>query len=251
MKLEMLLQNQWALAFVLNTFLIFCSYRIPLLTRSGWVSAGILGTILWGCIGWNGWISVVIYLTLGSLVTRIGFKSKQKSGLAEGRGGKRGPENVWGSASTGTFIALLIGIGFASEQLLLIAFSASFAAKLADTFGSEIGKRWGKSAFLITSFRKVPVGTDGAISIEGTLASALGSVLMTISMASVSLISSLNVVILVFLTGFIATLFESLLGAVVQNRYRYLTNEVINALQTLFAALLAIILSISFNVLNT
>ena len=64
------------------------------------ISAGILGTILWGCMSWQGWMSVVIYLIFGSLVTKIGFKFKKEQGIAEKRGGRRGPENVWGSAAT-------------------------------------------------------------------------------------------------------------------------------------------------------
>ena len=102
----------------------------------------------------------MIYLVLGSLVTRLGFAQKQKQGLAEARGGLRGPANVWGSAFTGTVIALLIGAGIGSATLLLIGFAASFAAKLADTFGSEIGKRWGRTIVLITSLRRVPAGTE-------------------------------------------------------------------------------------------
>ena len=101
----------WATAFALNGVLIALAQRVPLLTRAGWCHAAILGTILWGCLGWSGWLAVVAYLTLGSMVTKIGFQNKQSRGLAEARGGQRGPENVWGSAAVGAFLALLIGAG--------------------------------------------------------------------------------------------------------------------------------------------
>ena len=127
---------QWYLAFLINSLLISIFHRLPLLTRTGWIHAGALGTILWGALNWQGWSAVVCYFLMGSIVTRLGIKYKQRIGLAEGRGGKRGPENVWGSAAVGTIIALLIGAGFGSRNLLLIGFSASFSAKLADTFGS-------------------------------------------------------------------------------------------------------------------
>ena len=48
----------------------------------------------------------------------------------------------------------------------------SSATKLADTFASEIGKAYGKTTFLITTLEKVPPGTEGAISAEGTAADA-------------------------------------------------------------------------------
>ena len=231
----------WIQALLLNTVLIAVAQRIPLLTPAGWVHAGALGTILWGCLGWRGWVAVVAYLVLGSLVTRLGLREKQERGLAEARGGRRGPENVWGSAATGACLALLIGAGVEPRSLLLVGFSASFAAKLADTFGSEIGKRWGRRPVLITTLRSVPPGTEGAISLAGTLASAAGSVLMTLVMWQLQLLPSISVSLVVMLIGLLATLAESLLGALAQDRFRWLSNELVNALQTLLAAFMAML----------
>ena len=231
----------WIQALLLNTVLIAVAQRAPLLTPAGWVHAGALGTILWGCLGWRGWVAVVAYLVLGSLVTRVGLREKQERGLAEARGGRRGPENVWGSAATGASLALLIGAGVAPRSLLLVGFSASFAAKLADTFGSEIGKRWGRRPVLITTLRSVPPGTEGAISLAGTLASAAGSVLMTLVMWQLQLLPSISVSLVVMLIGLLATLAESLLGALAQDRFRWLSNELVNALQTLLAAVMAML----------
>ena len=44
----------------INTLLIALAQRLPLLTRNGWIHAGALGTILWGCLGWRGWLAVVL-----------------------------------------------------------------------------------------------------------------------------------------------------------------------------------------------
>ena len=161
----------WLFALALNALLIALAQRAPLLTPSGWVHAGILGTVLWGSLGWRGWLAVVAYLVMGSLVTRLGLRRKQERGLAEGRGGRRGPENVWGSALVGAVLAL-IATHAPSRWLepLLLGFAASFSAKLADTFGSEIGKRWGRHTVLITTFQAAPAGTEGAVSLEGTAA---------------------------------------------------------------------------------
>jgi len=237
---------QWIWAFCLNAILIALAQPLPLLTRSGWVHAGGLGTILWGCLGWQGWLSVVIYLFLGSFVTRLGFERKQASGLAEERGGRRGPENLWGSAATGACLAILFSLKLGSGRLLLVGFAASFAAKLADTFGSEIGKRWGSKTFLITSLRPVSAGTDGAISVEGTLASSLGSFAMTFVMVSLFYDQIGRFAFVIFIAGFIATLFESFLGALFQQRLSFLTNEIVNGIQTTFAALLAMAIAYKF-----
>ncbi len=243
MSLSFLISSQWLLAFLINIVLITCAQRTPLLTTRGWLHAATLGTILYGCLGLEGWLYVVIYLLFGYLVTKVGFEYKKSLGLAEGRGGRRGPENVWGSAFVGAILALMIAANMGDYSLLIIGFSASFSAKLADTFGSEIGKRWGNSAFLITNFKKVPVGTDGAISLEGTFASLFGSFLMTTSACALSLIPIGITFVVVFISGFLATLAESFIGAFFQERHSWLSNELVNGLQTFIGALLAMILS--------
>jgi len=212
------------------------------MTKGGWISAGVLGTILWGCLSWQGWISVVIYLLFGSLVTKIGYKFKKEQGIAEKRGGRRGPENVWGSAATGLVLAIMTQLNPANIVMFKIGFAASFSAKLADTFGSEIGKRFGKDTYLITSLKKVKRGTEGGISLEGTLASVFGSIFMTFIMLLLSIISTKYHFIIVAASGFLATLSESIIGARFQNKYK-LSNEMVNAIQTSIAAVFAILYS--------
>jgi len=236
--------SHWLLALALNALLIALAQRAPLLTPAGWVHAGILGTLLWGSLGWRGWLAVVAYLALGSLVTRLGLRDKQARGLAEARGGRRGPENVWGSALVGALLALLV---CRAPTLwvppLLLAFAASFSAKLGDTFGSEIGKRWGRHTVLITTLRPVPPGTEGAVSLEGTAASLAGALLMGLVMLALGLLSGPAAWALVAVVGLVATLLESLVGATLQRRHAWLSNELVNGLQTLIAALLALALA--------
>ena len=233
----------WLYALLINGLLIALAQRVPLLTKAGWVHAGILGTLLWGSLGPRGWLAVVAYLALGSMVTKLGFRSKQARGLAEARGGRRGPENVWGSAATGAVLALATQLlPPQATPVLLVGFAASFAAKLADTFGSEIGKRWGRHTVLITTLRPVPPGSEGAISLEGTAASLVGTALMALLMLALGLLSGASTWLLVTLVGLVATLLESLIGATAQQRWRWLSNELVNGIQTAIAALLAMAL---------
>jgi len=231
--------NQFFIGFCINFILIYIFCNIPLMTKSGWINAGILGTILWGCLSWQGWISVVIYLLFGSVVTKIGFDFKKEKGIAEKRGGRRGPENVWGSAATGLFLAIMTKFDTANVVIFKIGFAASFAAKLADTFGSEIGKRFGKNTYLITSLKKVDRGTEGGISLEGTFASIFGSIFMAFVMLRLLIISTKTHFIIVAVSGFFATLTESIIGAKFQNKYK-LSNEIVNAIQTSIASFFAI-----------
>ena len=236
--------NPWWVGLLVNGGLILLLHRLPVLTARGWVHGGALGTLLWGTMGWPGWLTVVLYLALGSAVTRLGLKRKQALRLAEARGGRRGPRNLWGSAATGLSLAVLMTMAPAgARSLLTLGFVASFAAKLGDTWGSEIGKRWGGRTLLITTLQPVPAGTEGAVSIIGTVASVVAIVLYA-ALALALLKPSIGpgplaqlVLLGAAATG--ATMVESWMGATWQGRVAWLTNELVNAALTVVAALLA------------
>ena len=76
-------------------FLALRPKLLKILTEEGFWNAFALGTGLWATLGWRGWTLCVGYLFLGSAVTKVRFEEKEKRGIAEGRGGRRGPENTW------------------------------------------------------------------------------------------------------------------------------------------------------------
>ena len=210
-----------------------------MLTAEGFAHAFALGTLLWTTLGWRGWTLCVMYLFLGQAVTKIKFSEKEKAGIAEARGGRRGPENVWGSALTGLICAAcsvqgdgsFLGI---SSDVYLLAYVASLATKLADTFASEIGKAYGKTTFLITTFERVEPGTEGAVSAEGTAAAVVGGLLLSLYGYAVHLISWPGVIVST-VAAFLATNAESLIGATLQEKegMEFMTNEVVNFINTL------------------
>ncbi|MEH1782262.1 MAG: TIGR00297 family protein [Nostoc sp.] len=249
--------NPWLVAVVLNTILLGLAWISPkkLLTPAGLFHAWFLAILIWVTLGWQGYAVVMFYFLVGSGVTRIGMAQKEAEGIAEKRSGARGPENVWGSALTGALCALGVGIinsGFfvASPQslvpnpqsLLLLAYVASFSTKLADTTASEVGKAYGKSTFLITTLQPVPRGTEGAVSLEGTLAGIVASIAIAFIGWGVGLIDLLGVAWCV-LAAFIATNLESVIGATLQSKYTWLTNEVVNIFNTLIGAIASVLLA--------
>ena len=246
--------NSWLVAVGLNTVLLGIGWIAPkkLLTPAGLLHAWLLGVLLWGSLGWQGYLVVLFYFVVGSAVTRIGMAQKEAEGIAEKRSGARGPENVWGSALTGTLCALGILVVPALDgetkfitSLLLLGFVASFSTKLSDTCASEVGKAYGKRTFLITNLQPVARGTEGAVSLEGTLAGILGSAIALLAWG-VGLITLLGVVFCL-LAAFIATNIESLIGATLQAKIGWLTNEVVNILNTSIGAITAILLALAWH----
>lgn len=151
-----------------------------------------------------------------------------------------------GSAATGLICAVCAaqGEGFLgiSRPGFLLGFVASLATKLADTFASEIGKAYGKTTFLITTFARVPPGTEGAISAEGCVAAVLGGLLLATYGFLIGLIDLPGVGIAT-IAAFVATNIESLIGATLQEKkgFAWMTNEVVNSINTLIGAGLSIL----------
>jgi uncharacterized protein (TIGR00297 family) len=245
--------NPWVLSVTINTILLGLALVLPkkLLTVLGILHAWLLGIIVWGTLGWQGYAVVIFYFLVGSLVTKVGIEQKQAAGIAEKRSGARGPENVWGSALSGTICAVgtLLTPQFyysnsnAIAALLVLGYVASFSTKLSDTCASEIGKAYGRHTFLITTLKPVPRGTEGAVSLEGTLAGIIGSLAIALVGWGVGLIDTWGI-IWCLIAAAIATNIESLIGATLQNKYDWLTNEVVNFLNTTIGAIAAIVLAV-------
>lgn len=238
----------WLVGALLNSGLLVLAWFAPkkLLTPSGYIHAWVLGVLIWGCLGWRGYTVVMVYFLVGSGVTRIGMARKQAAGIAEKRSGARGPENVWGSALVATLCALgiwtiraLIPTAALWVTLLWLGYVSSFSTKLSDTTASEVGKAYGKRTFLITTLKPVPAGTEGAVSLEGTLAGVLGSAVIALVGWAVGIISPIGMGICL-IAAFVATNAESLIGATLQTRWNWLTNEQVNIINTAIGALVAI-----------
>jgi uncharacterized protein (TIGR00297 family) len=241
-----MLTNPWLVTILLNTILLGIAWITPkkLLTPMAYLHAWFLGIIVWGSLEWRGYLIVLFYFLVGSSVTRIGLARKEAEGIAEKRSGMRGPENVWGSALAGAICALLsLFVPEPWTYLLILGYVASFSTKLADTTASEVGKAYGKTTYLITNLQPVPRGTEGAVSLEGTIAGLVAGTAISLLGWGIGAIDLLGVLWCV-IAAFIATNIESLIGATLQTRFLWLTNELVNVINTVIGAIVAILLGL-------
>jgi uncharacterized protein (TIGR00297 family) len=121
--------------------------------------------------------------------------------------------------------------------LFLRALAGAFATAAADTVSSEVGQLWGRRTFLITTFRPVPRGTEGAVSLEGTAAGVAASLVLGGLGAALGLFPWTGAAV-VAVAAFLGTTLESVLGATVEHR-GWLDNEAMNFLNTLIGAVAA------------
>ena len=123
-----------------------------------------------------------------------------------------------------------------------MGYVASFSTKLSDTTASEVGKAYGKRTFLITTLKPVSPGTEGAVSLEGTLAGIIASAVIAVVAYIVGLISVIGI-IYCMISALIATNLESVIGATLQENLEWMTNEIVNIINTLIGAVAAILLA--------
>lgn len=254
------LLQRFGQAVALNSvlFVVAKAKQQRVLTAAGLLHGLFLGVLLWTCLWWQGYVLCLSLLVFGSIVTRIKRAEKEAAGIAEKRGGARGPENLWGAAGAAAIcavcalmVSLLAQAGGGKRlyeelyRVLLVGYTAALATKLSDTTASEIGKAYGSITYLVTTLQVVPKGTEGAVSAEGTVAGAAASVLAALYGLGVGLLRGWMDVGIVIVAAFVATTAESFIGASVQDRYKW-SNELVNFLNTTIGAMVGIILGYCF-----
>jgi uncharacterized protein (TIGR00297 family) len=175
-----------------------------------------------------------------SVTSRLGLKRKVLLGIAEEREGRRGTGNAIANCGVAA-VAAIAAATTPDRAPSLLALVAALTAGGSDTVASEIGKAWGRSTFLVTTFSRVPPGTPGAMSLEGTaagLAAAFG--LATIGLA-VGLVPA-SALLAIVVAATVGALVESTLGATLEGP-GILNNDMLNFVNTAVAAAVALVLA--------
>ncbi|HEY2737497.1 MAG TPA: TIGR00297 family protein [Thermoanaerobaculia bacterium] len=224
------------LAAVINGALAGLAYAARTVNLSGVIGGFLVGFTIYAFLDWRGFLLLLAFFVIGSACTKLGYKRKAAAKLAQEEGGRRGARHAFANAGVSTACAVFAALTD-HPVLFGLAFAAAFATAAADTASSEIGQLLGRRTFLITTFRPVPRGTEGAVSVEGTLAGIFASLLLGVLGAAVGLYGWTGVVIVV-VAAFLGTTFESIVGAALEKR-QLLDNEALNFLNTLVGALVA------------
>jgi uncharacterized protein (TIGR00297 family) len=205
---------------------------------AGGISAVLIGVAITVGLGLPGLLVMIAFFVLGSAATKLGYRVKQARGIAQEKGGARGWRNAWANGGVAAFLALMAALDPQHSGLYAIAFAAAVATAAADTCSSEVGKAYGRRTFLITTLRPVPPGTEGAISLEGTLGGLLGGALVA-AVGALGGLYTWPVAGLVALAGLLGSLAESVIGTVAERR-GWLDNDLLNALNTALGAAIVV-----------
>ena len=225
------------LAAAINATLAALAYKARTVDLSGVIGGFLVGFLIYAFLDWRGFLLLLAFFVIGSGCTKIGYKRKAAAKLAQEKGGRRGARHAFANAGVATACALFAALT-PHPVLFGLAFAAAFATAAADTASSEIGQLLGRRTFLITTLRPVPRGTEGAVSLEGTLAGIFASLIIAVLGALVGLYPWAGVLAVV-IAAFVGTTFESVVGAALEKR-QLLDNEALNFLNTLVGALVAV-----------
>ncbi len=212
------------------------AYALGMVSAGGASGGFVVGAIIYAALGPQGFAVLALFVVGGSALTRLGYEVKDRSGTAQESGGRRGAKNALANCTVATLCAVLAAL--TGYEAFAAAFVASLGAAFADTAESEVGQLYGREPRLVTTLRPVPPGTDGAVSLPGTLAGAVAALLTAALGFSLGMLDSTAVTLLVTFAAFLGTVADSLVGALA----RRAGNELTNLLCTLVAALLALFL---------
>jgi uncharacterized protein (TIGR00297 family) len=234
---------------IVNGVLALVGYFARSVSVSGAIGGWFLGAILILGAGWPMYVALLAFFILGTATTKLGYARKAKLGLAQESGGRRGFSHAFSNVGVAAICAIAVSrlsrIDDGPLEAMAVAYFmgiASLATAAADTTASEIGQLVGRRAFLPLTLRRVPVGTEGAISVEGTLAGLVGGFLVAaagvLSLHYGLMRVNLGAIFFITAAAFLGSYIESIAGSWNRKQERPIPNGVLNFFNTAVGALL-------------
>src|SRR5712692_1734915 len=225
-----------AAAVTLGFGVLACALRG--VNRSGALAGGLACFLLFASAGPTAFATLAVLFLMTWVATRLGYRRKLALGLAERREGR----NAWqilanlAVAALGSFV-----FGATGNRVWLVAMVAALAEAATDTVASEIGQYRRPDARLITTWERVPAGTDGGITIPGSITGMAAGLAIAV-VATAGGMVPLSQLWIPVAAGFTGMLIDSVLGATLQRR-GWINNQAVNFFATLAAAALAYLIS--------
>ena len=222
-------------AYVVILFILgFITYRRKALDLFGSAVMIIMGVVIIFSAGANWLLLIILFLVMSLLATRYSKKYKRSLGQFEGR---RTTKNVISNGVVACFMAAFGGY----YSPFVGGFIGAIATATSDTLASEIGVLDAHPR-LITNFQSVDPGTNGAVSVLGTVVGIIGAAIIGIAAYLLGIVPfPLSAITVSIISGTVGCFMDSILGALFENR-GLITNEHVNLMATIVGAIVGILL---------
>ncbi|PSN97583.1 hypothetical protein B9Q11_03805 [Candidatus Marsarchaeota G2 archaeon ECH_B_SAG-F08] len=214
------------------------AYKARFLDASGTLAASLLGVIVGVTQGPVFLLLLMLFLGTNSVFTKIGYVKKALAGAAEPKGGARTWRSVVANGLVATIFAVL-GV-FSHSLFVIVGMLAALSAASADTTATEIGLLSNSKPRLITDWSEVAAGTSGGVTSLGFFGAFLGAAIMALTSVILvffiwprlpnalfsfdpvkgSVTKPWSYAFSVLIGGFCGSIFDSVLGATVQAKYK-------------------------------
>lgn len=231
------LQQLLLMGLLANVIVAVLGWTARTVTIAGALTGAVIGTTVVAGFGWAGWLLLLATFAVAAVTTRLGHARKHQAGIAEGRGGRRGPGNAIANTGIAAWAAVM-AMGMRDPAIASLVATAALATAGSDTVASEIGKSYGRTTWLVTTFRRVAPGTTGAVSTEGTLAGIGAAAVLAAIAAALGLIPAWTIGVIT-LAATVASLIEGALGATLEAR-GILNNDTLNFVNAAIGAALTV-----------
>jgi len=205
---------------------------------SGAIAGAVVCYVLYVAEGPAAFATLVAVFVLTWTSTRFGYRRKLGLGTAQNADGRTASQVL---ANLAVAAGCAASYGVTRQAPFVLATVAALAEAATDTVSSELGQARSKTARLITTWEVVPAGTNGGISVAGTVAGIAAAACVAI-VAFLTRLIELKWVGIAVIAGFAGMIADSLLGALLEER-RVLNNDWVNFLGTLTAAAVAMLLA--------
>jgi len=225
------------------------AYYREVLTWDGSLAAFAVGLLI-GILGDVTWLLLLLFFLLSSFVaTRYRFALKEALGVQEGRRGERKSSNVLANGIAPVTVAAIAALTTGRlHDLTGLVYVSVLAVAGADTLASEIGIL-SPNAYLISNGKKVPPGTDGAVSLLGQACALTASAYTALVGWFVLYVlapfgtpppipASSFLIVIPAVVGFLGCQIDSVLGATLERR-GIVGKRTVNLVSTSLGALIA------------
>ncbi|XP_027248188.1 transmembrane protein 19 isoform X3 [Cricetulus griseus] len=228
---------RWLFSIVVPVMIACNGFKKKSLDHSGALGGLVVGFIL-TIANFSFFTSLLMFFLSSSKLTKWKGEVKKRLDSEYKEGGQRNWVQVFCNGAVPTELALLymiengpgeMPIDFAKQPTaswMCLSLLAALACSAGDTWASEVGPVLSKSSpWLITTWEKVPVGTNGGVTVVGLASSLLGGTFVGLAyfLTQLVFVSDLDISapqwpIIAFggLAGLLGSVVDSYLGATMQ-----------------------------------